>query len=244
MIQALQLSKRFDQHLALDLPDLHIPKGRFLGVLGRNGAGKTTLVRLLTGQMKACSGAIRIAGMDAGPRPLALRQRMGVMPEASALMDGLSGFQYLGFVGRLHGLATSTLKSRIQELESLLEITFKGKAISDYSFGMKKKTALAAALLHGPDVLFLDEPFEGLDPVSCSAVQSLLEGLHQKGCTILLTSHLLGMAERLCDHFLLLHEGRTLAEGSRHELLSGAESLESLFLRLVEGNKAGKLTWM
>lgn len=244
MIQVQALGKQFGARWALHDLAFQVPRGSFLGVLGRNGAGKTTLVRLLTGQLSPDAGSAQVAGFDVAKRPLELRRRMGVMPEADALLEGLSGLQYLGFLGRLHGLPVGELEARIRELGGLLDMDFDTGRIAEYSFGMKKKTALAAALLHGPEVLFLDEPFEGLDPVTSVALQELLRDLHARGMTILLTSHHLGLAERLCDRFLLVDEGRILAHGSPSELMETGETLESLFLRLVGRKTTGRLTWM
>ena len=244
MIQVEGLGKRFNERWALQSLDFRVAKGAFLGVLGRNGAGKTTLVRLLTGQLSPDVGTARIAGMGVAKRPLELRRRMGVMPEADALLEGLTGFQYLGFVGRLHGLSLNELESRIRELGALLDMDFAAARISEYSFGMNKKTALAASLLHGPELLFLDEPFEGLDPVTSASLQGLLADLNARGTTIVLTSHQLGLAERLCDHFLVMDQGRILAHGPAEKLLDREEDLEGLFLRLVGRKESGKLSWM
>ncbi len=244
MIQVEDLGKQFGERWALQALSFQVSRGTFLGVLGRNGAGKTTLVRLLTGQLSLDVGMARVAGMDVAKRPLELRRRIGVMPETGALMEGLTGLQYLGFVGRLHGLSLEVVETRIRELGALLDMDFATTRIAEYSFGMKKKAALAASLLHGPEVLFLDEPFEGLDPVTSAALQGLLTDLQARGATILLTSHQLGLAERLCDHFLVVDEGRILAHGPASDLLKGNEDLEGLFLRLVGRKESGKLTWM
>ncbi len=244
MIQVEDLGKQFGERWALHSLGFSVAKGTFLGVLGRNGAGKTTLVRLLTGQLSPDAGSARVAGLEVAKRSLELRRRIGVMPEAGALMEGLTGLQYLGFVGRLHGLSSDVLEVRIRELGGLLDMDFGTAPIAEYSFGMKKKTALAASLLHGPEILFLDEPFEGLDPVTSAALQELLIDLHARGTTILLTSHQLGLAERLCNHFLVVDEGRILAHGPASDLLRGNEDLEGLFLRLVGRKESGKLTWM
>lgn len=245
MIEVEAAGRCFEGTWALRDVSFRVSPGAFLGILGRNGAGKTTLVRLLTGQLRPTEGRLRVAGLDVATRPLVLRRRMGVMPDATALLDRLGGDGYLRFVGRIHGLEPEVLEARIRELACLLDMDFSdGKAICDYSFGMRKKTALAAALLHGPELLFLDEPFEGLDPVSSATVAELLAILHAKGTTILLTSHLLGRAERLCDRFLVVDEGRILADGPASELLKGEDDLEGLFLRLVGRGTQGRLTWM
>lgn len=246
MIETRGLGKRFQKHWALRGVDLAVRPGDFLGVLGRNGAGKTTLVRLLTGQMRASEGTVRIAGLDPGAAPLGLRRLVGVMPEEGALLEDLGGAQYLHFVGRLHGLARETLAARVRELQDCLQVDFHAPGpIRDYSYGMKKKLAFSAALLHGPELLFLDEPFEGLDPSVVRTLLDLLGGLSRQGVTIVMTSHQLTLAERLCTRIVLVEEGRVLLEGPAAEALGPDEDLEGLFLRLV-GRKAttGSLSWM
>lgn len=245
MIEVEGLSKRFGETWALRDVGFRVERGAFLGVLGRNGAGKTTLVRLLTGQARPTAGSVRILGLDAAARPLDLRRRIGVMPEPSALLDDLTGAQYLHFAGRIHGLDGATLEARLEDLGDLLEIDFRsGARIQDYSFGMRKKAALAASLLHGPELVFLDKPFEGLDPVTSGTLCALLGSLRDHGVTVVLTSHLLGMAERLCTRYLLVDRGRVAAEGAPEELLCGEEDLERFFLRKVGAARPGALAWM
>lgn len=245
MIQVKNLEKVYGEIPALSDIHFEVQPGEFLGLLGRNGAGKTTMVRILTGQLAPTRGDIYIQGLKVTDRPIALRKVVGVMPEPSALLDGLTGNQYLHFVGQIHGLDPRTLRERIRELGDLLEMDFlQPVRIADYSYGMKKKVALSASLIHAPRLLFLDEPFEGLDPVSSAMLQGLLGSLHEHGTTILMTSHLLGMAERLCTRFVIIDQGRKVADGSSQDLLSGAEDLEDLFLRIVGKSKAGALTWM
>jgi ABC-2 type transport system ATP-binding protein len=245
MIQAEGLSKCFGEAWALRDVSFRVAPGTFLGVLGRNGAGKTTLVRLLTGQARPTAGTVRVLGRDAAARPLDLRRRVGVMPEPSALLDDLTGEQYLHAAGRLHGLPPDILARRITDLGDLLEVDFRRSArIQDFSFGMRKKTALAASLLHGPELLFLDEPFEGLDPVASGALLGILASLRDHGTTVVLTSHLLGMAERLCTRYLLLDKGGIKAEGAPGDLLRGGEDLEAFFLREVGAPRKEAPAWM
>jgi ABC-2 type transport system ATP-binding protein len=245
MIDVTGLGKRFGEFWALRQVDLRVEPGAFLGVLGRNGAGKTTLVRILTGQMAASEGRATILGLDVAQRPLALRQRLGVMPEPAALLENLTGEQYLAFAGQLHGLDRDLAAARMDELGALLELDFRKQArIAEYSFGMRKKVALASALLHAPELLFLDEPFEGLDPVSSDTLRLLLEALHQRGTTVVMTSHLLGMAERLCTRYLVVDRGRVAADGAAADLFQGVEDLEQFFLRKVGKAPAGTLSWM
>jgi ABC-2 type transport system ATP-binding protein len=245
MIAVAGLGKSFGDHWALRGVDCHIQPGDFVGLLGRNGAGKTTLVRLLTGQLQPTEGGARITGLEVAERPLALRRLAGVMPEEDALLDDLTGEQYLHFAGRIHGLGKPELAARIRELQDCLELPLDAaKVIRDYSYGMRKKVALASALLHGPRLLFLDEPFEGLDPAATRTLLDLLAGLHAGGCTVVMASHLLGLAERLCTRFLLIDGGRLLVDGPASELLAAEGDLEALFLRHVGQRGRGTLSWM
>ena len=245
MIQVKDLGKQYGDQWAVKEIQFGVQPGEFLGILGRNGAGKTTLVRMLTGQLRPTQGEICILGLPVTNRPLDLRKAIGVMPEPTALLDGLTGNQYLQFVGQIHGLEPKVLKERIRELGTLLEIDFHlGVRIGDYSYGMKKKVALSAALLHAPKVVFLDEPFEGLDPVCSDTLKSLLGSLHAHGTTLVMTSHLLGIAEQLCTRFLVIDQGKKIADGGTVSLLQDAKDLESLFLHLVGKPKPGGLSWM
>ena len=245
MIQVKGLGKQYGEQWVVKEFQFGVRPGEFLGILGRNGAGKTTLVRMLTGQLKPTQGEISILGQPVADRPLDLRKNIGVMPEPSALLDRLTGNQYLDFAGQIHGLEPRLLKERIQELGALLEIDFHlALRIGDYSYGMKKKVALSVALLHAPKVVFLDEPFEGLDPVCSETLKGLLASLHDHGTTLVMTSHLLGIAERLCTRFLVIDQGRKIADASTASLLQDAKDLESLFLNLVGKPKPGGLSWM
>jgi ABC-2 type transport system ATP-binding protein len=241
MIRVEGLGMRFGETWALKGLDFGVEPGECLGVLGRNGAGKTTLVRILTGQLRATEGRARILGLDVGPRPLSLRRTLGVMPEPGALLEGLTGAQYLAFAGAVHGLAPDLVAARTAELADLLELDFaQDRDLKDYSVGMRKKVALASSLLHAPALLFLDEPFEGLDPVSSDTLRSVLASLSAHGTTVVMTSHLLGMAERLCTRFLVVDQGRIKAD----EPASALGDLEAFFLGTVGRAKGGALTWM
>ncbi len=244
MIATVGLGKRFGASWALRDLTLNVPPGAFLAVLGRNGAGKTTLVRLLTGQLHATEGSVQVAGFDPAGAPLELRRLVGVMPEEGALLEDLGGVQYLQFVGRLHGLDRDVLAERIKELEACLEVNFGLLPIRDYSYGMKKKLAFSAALLHGPRLVFLDEPFEGLDPSVVRSLLATLEQVRDQGITVVMTSHQLSFAERLATRVLLVEEGRLLVDGTAGEVLGPDEDLEGLFLRMVGRGGAGRLSWI
>lgn len=245
MIEAAGLGRAFGERWVLKDVSFGVKPGEFIGVMGRNGAGKTTLIRLLTGQLTPTAGRARIAEKDVSARPLALRQMVGVMPEEDALLEDLGGAQYLNFVGRIHGLDPSDLTRRIGELQDCLDVDFHvSTAIRDYSFGMKKKLAFSSALLHGPRLLFLDEPFEGLDPAIAQTMLELLASLHRKGMTIVMASHLLGMAERLCTRFLLIEGGTLKLDQSADALRASGEGLEAVFLRLIGKEAVRELTWI
>ena len=245
-IEIESVTKRFGETVAVSELSLTVPTGAFLGLLGRNGAGKSTLIKMITGLMRPTSGRIRVLdGQEAGALPV--RRRIGVMPEGTALLERLTGPQYLRFVGRMQGLADDVIDARTAELFALLELEpAPGTLLADYSYGMKKKAALSAALLHGPELLLLDEPFEGIDPVSTRTIKDMLLALNRKGTTLLLTSHALDLVERLCPTLAIIDQGRLVGQGTLAELRSAhgdSESLEALFMTLMGGVKTGELSW-
>lgn len=245
---ALQaLRKQFGDKVAVDDLSLEVPAGSFLGLLGRNGAGKSTTLKMVTGLLKPTSGRIHILGIDLEADPVAVKRAIGVMPEDMALLEYLTGPQYLRFTGRMHGLGDGEIDRRTAELFETLDLApAPGTLVVDYSFGMKKKLALGAALLHGPRLLFLDEPFEGIDAVTSRTIKDLLTGLQRKGVTLVLTSHILEVVERLCPLIAILDEGRLLGYGPLEELRAreGSDNLEGLFLDLVGGARKGDLSWL
>lgn len=239
--------KQFGGKAAVDGLSLEVPAGSFLGLLGRNGAGKSTTLKMVTGLLKPTAGRIHVLGIDLQADPVAVKRSIGVMPEDMALLDYLTGPQYLRFTGRMHGLEDAEIDRRAAELFETLDLApAPGTLVADYSFGMKKKLALGAALLHGPRLLFLDEPFEGIDAVTSRTIKDLLAGLQRKGVTLVLTSHILEVVERLCPLIAILDEGRLLGFGPLEELRAreGADSLEGLFLDLVGGARKGDLSWL
>jgi ABC-2 type transport system ATP-binding protein len=243
------LTKRFGETLAVDGLTLTLEPGEMLGLLGRNGAGKSTTIKLATGLLKPTAGSVRVLGYDIGEGDaLEAKRTIGVLPEDMALAEGLSGPQYLRFVGRLHGLEDSEIDRRRDELFDLLDLRpAKGGLIADYSYGMKKKAALCAALLHAPRMLFLDEPFEGIDPVTSRAIKDLLAGLRKRGVTVLLTSHVLEIVEHLCPRIAIIDKGRLLGDGSLDEWRQRhghAGSLETLFVDLMGGSRSLELSWL
>lgn len=242
------VSKRFGDTVAVDDVSIRVERGAFLGLLGRNGAGKTTSINLATGLYRPTTGRIIVLGLDIEREPIAVRRRVGVMPQDDALLEYLAGPRFLQFVGAMHGLDGATVERRSAELFETLELDPpRGALVRDYSYGMKKKLALGAALLHGPELLFLDEPFEGIDPVTAVTIRSILSGLASKGVTIVMSSHVLEIVEKICGTIAILDKGRLLANGSLESLRErhgDFANLEELFLGLMGGAKAGELSWL
>ena len=244
-IVAQGLTRAFDEVLAVDGVDLSVPKGSVFGFLGPNGAGKSTTVRMLVGLLKPTSGTIRILGLDPDVDTLALRRQIGVIPDGAPLFERLSGREYLTFVGRMHKLPAAEIDRRAGELLGLLDLEGAAdKLIADYSHGMRKKVALSGALIHGPRVVFLDEPFEGVDPVAARTIRDLLTGLASREVTVFLTSHVLEIVDRLCTDVAILGGGKILVSGKLADL-KATGTLEEVFLRTVGGGHEGaKLSWI
>lgn len=245
------LTKRFGDQLAVDNVNLNVKEGEFFGFLGPNGAGKSTTIRMLCGLLKPTGGTIQVAGHDLHQQPLAVKAAIGVLPEEAALYERLNGREYLEFAARMYGLHREEAASRALELLDLMELTENAdKLIVDYSMGMKKKTALAAALIHSPRVLFLDEPFNGIDPISVRAIRNVLNTLTRRGTTIFFSSHVMEVVERLCSRVAIINRGRIVGEGSIAELRASAEaggdsSLEDIFLKLVQARvDDDALSWL
>jgi ABC-2 type transport system ATP-binding protein len=241
------LRKTFGDLAAVDGIDLAVPRGSFYGFLGPNGAGKSTTIKCLTGLLRPTAGTFQILGIDPLADPVAVKRKTGVVPEDLALFDRLTGAETLSFVGQVHGLDRASLRSRSAELLDLMDLaSAAGDLVADYSHGMRKKLALAAALLPGPRLLFLDEPFEGIDAVASRQIKDLLSRFVKGGGTVFLTSHILEIVEKLCDHLGVIQKGRLVAQGSLSELRAGTRSLEEAFLHLVgaEHETAPALDWL
>ena len=244
------LRREFGSFVAVDGIDLAVPRGSLYGFVGPNGAGKSTTIKCLTGLLKPSGGTMRILGLDPLASPVATKRQVGVVPEDLALFEHLTAAETLAFVGQVHGLDRTTLTARTDELLALMELTeAKGQLVADYSHGMRKKTSLAAALLPAPKLLFLDEPFEGIDAIASRQIKDLLQEYVKRGGTIFLTSHILEVVERLCDHIGVIHKGRLVAQGPIDTLRSGAadgETLEAMFLRVVGAtdSAAAHLDWL
>jgi ABC-2 type transport system ATP-binding protein len=250
-LQTRGLRRTFGDFVAVDGIDLEVPRGCLYGFLGPNGAGKSTTIKCLTGLLRPSAGEVRILGLDPVADPVAVKRKVGVMPEDLALFDRLTGAETLSFVGQVHGLDKATIGSRTGELMRLMDLQDATDAlIADYSHGMRKKISLAAALLPAPRLLFLDEPFEGIDAVASRQIKDLLHSFVRAGGTIFLTSHILEIVERLSDHIGVIHKGRLVAQGTVEELRTGArvgKTLEEIFLELVGANASAAgpgLDWL
>jgi ABC-2 type transport system ATP-binding protein len=239
------VTKRFGEKVAVDDVSLVIEPGDFVGLLGRNGAGKSTTLKMATGLVAPTTGRIEVLGLDIATRGLEARRLMGVMPEDMALLELLTGPQYLRFVGRMYGLDDAVIDRRTLELFDTLDLKPGARTlVADYSFGMKKKLALSSALIHGPKLVFLDEPFEGIDAVTNRTIKDILLSLQQRGVTLVLTSHILEVVERLCPRIAIIDEGKLKAFGTHDELGRGERTLESLFVELVGSTQKDPLSWL
>lgn len=228
------LTRRFGSFVAVDGLDLIVPSGSLYGFLGPNGAGKSTTIKCLTGLLRPSSGAMRILDLDPLADPVEVQRRIGVVPEDLALFDRLTGAETLSFVGRVHRMEKKIWRERAEELLALMDLNGSaGTMVADYSHGMRKKLSLAAALLPAPQLLFLDEPFEGIDPMAAKQIKDLLTRFVQGGGTVFLTSHILEIVERLCDQIGIIVSGRLAAQGTLSSLREAggtSRTLEQVFL--------------
>jgi ABC-2 type transport system ATP-binding protein len=261
-ISTANLTRRFGELVAVNDVNLHVAPGQFFGFLGPNGAGKSTTIKMLTGLLAPTSGRIEILGLDFADRTAEVKRQIGVVPEGLALFGRLTGAEYLTFVGRMYGLDRETTAKRTAELLDFMQLANEPrKLVTDYSHGMQKKLALAAAVIHGPKILFLDEPFEGVDAIAAGTLKTMLQRMIVRGATIFLTSHVLEIVERLCSHVAIIDRGTLVAQGSLEELRAGVESqapgtsetapgrkltLEEIFLHTVGGARSTEqeLSWL
>src|SRR5262247_44278 len=232
------LRKSYGQKPAVDGVDLEVPRGSFFGFLGPNGAGKSTTIRMLTGLIPPDSGTIEILGYPLPQGELEIKRRIGLVPDESLLFDRLTGAEYLEFVGRMYGLARPVAIERGLALLDLFQLANDRKIIGEYSKGMRKRVAMAASLIHHPELFLMDEPFEGVDAVGARLMKDILLDQVKRGATIFLTSHVLEVVERLCDRVAIIHEGKIVTEGALDDLRAGSETLEDVFVRVVGAEKA------
>jgi ABC-2 type transport system ATP-binding protein len=240
------LYKRYDEKVAVAGIDLDVPRACFFGLVGPNGAGKTTMIRMLTGLLRPDAGQVWVEGIDVWTNPVVAKARIGVLPDEFRLFDRLSGAELLEYCGLLRGMPPQLVAERSAELLEVLGLADAAATlVIDYSTGMRKKIALASALLHAPEVLFLDEPFEAIDPVSTRTLRTVLERFTDTGNTIVFSSHVMEVVERLCDRVGVVHLGRLIAEGPIDEL-RGGRRLEEVFVDLVGApeDRAGTLGWL
>jgi ABC-2 type transport system ATP-binding protein len=259
-IRTFGLTRRFGSFTAVDDVSLHVLPGQFFGFLGPNGAGKSTTIKMLTGLLEPSAGAIELLGQPFGPSALNLKREIGVVPEGMALLGRLTGPEFLRFVGRMYGLDREITNQRAAELLEFMQLASEPrKLVTDYSHGMQKKLAMAAAVIHAPKVLFLDEPFEGVDAIAAGMLKAMLQRMIQHGATVFLTTHVLEIVERLCSHVAIIHQGRLVAQGSLDELRAGVASalpgseakprltLEEIFLTIVGADRREQeqeLSWL
>jgi ABC-2 type transport system ATP-binding protein len=245
-IRAKELRKVYGDKAAVDGLNLEVPRGCFFGFLGPNGAGKTTTIRMLMGLAPPTSGSIDLLGLPMPERALDVKAKIGLVPDESLLFDHLTGLEFVEFVGRMYGLERSMARERARELMALFELDAQPrKMIAEYSKGMRKRAAMAAALIHRPQLFLMDEPFEGVDAVGARLMKEILLDLVRRGATIFLTSHVLEVVERLCQRVAIIAEGRLVMEIDMADLRSASETLEDAFLRVVGAERgAESLDWL
>jgi ABC-2 type transport system ATP-binding protein len=239
------LAKRFGQKIAVDGLSLDVPAGSFFGIVGPNGAGKTTTLSMATGLLRPDFGTAVVHGVDVWARPLEAKRLMGILPDGVRLFDRLTGEQLVTYAGLLRGMDKDVVASRVGELLAALDLAQDaGTLVVDYSAGMTKKIALASALIHAPRLLVLDEPFEAVDPVSAANIRSILDSYVASGGTVIVSSHVMDLVQRMCDHVAVVAAGRLLAAGTVDQVRAGA-SLEDRFVQLVGGRSHTEgLEWL
>jgi ABC-2 type transport system ATP-binding protein len=240
------LLKRFGDNVAVDHIDLEVPPGSFFGLVGPNGAGKTTSLSMAAGLLRPDGGTVRIFGRDVWTDPVGAKTLIGVLPDGMALPDRLTGREILRYLGLLRGMPRDVVEHRAGELLQVLDLDqAESTAVVDYSTGMRKKITLATALLHSPRLLLLDEPFEAVDPVSAATIRTILQRFVAAGGSVIFSSHVMALVERLCDHVAVIAKGKVVATGSLEEV-RGGQSLEDAFVHIVGARTGGAegLAWL
>jgi ABC-2 type transport system ATP-binding protein len=251
-VVARDLLQVFGQKTAVNRLNLTVKRGEFFGFLGPNGAGKSTTIKMFTGLLRPTAGQAYVGGVNVWQDSLRARAQMGVLPEYLNLYERLSGREFLIFAGHMYGVSKADIQRRSEELLHVLTLSDDAdKLVIDYSVGMRKKIALAAALIHRPHVLFLDEPFEGIDPVSSRVIRDILSDLTRHGTTVFFSSHIMEVVERLCTRVGIINQGILVAEGTLDELRSRASgegrdaTLEDIFLNVIGvQDESHNLSWM
>jgi ABC-2 type transport system ATP-binding protein len=245
-VRTQRLFKRFGRQTAVGGIDLVVPRGSFAGLVGPNGAGKTTTLSMITGLLRPDGGLIEIDGRDVWTDPVNVKVHIGVLPEGLRLFERLSGRELLLYNGQLRGIPLDEVARRADELLQVMDLVeSQDKLVVDYSTGMRKKIGLAAALLHNPRVLFLDEPFEGVDPVSSNTLVEVLQRYTASGSTVIFSSHVMDLVERLCDWVSVMDRGQIVAQGPIDSVRGEGRTLNQAFLELVGAHGTGEgLSWL
>jgi ABC-2 type transport system ATP-binding protein len=249
LIETIQLTKRYGEKLAVDEVSFQVSAGEIFGFLGPNGAGKTTTIKMIAGLLQPSSGAVKVGGFDVQKQPLQAKATCGYVPDEPNLYPKLTGRELLHFVGDLYGVERKQVERRIDELLRLFDLVQAGDdTVDSYSHGMQQKTSLAAALVHDPKVLVLDEPTVGLDPKSARLIKDILRQMSERGAAVFLSTHILEIAERMCDRIGIINRGRLIAVGSMEELRAidreengDQASLEDIFLSLTGGTEYAEI---
>ncbi len=242
VIECKGLTKKFGEFVAVDQLNLAVNKGELFGFLGPNGAGKTTSIKMMTGLLRPSAGTAILGSYDIQTHPLQAKALFGYIPDNPFLYDKLTGREFISFMADLYSVPSEGRSRKISDLLQLFELETKGnELIQGYSRGMRQKIALAGALIHQPQIIFLDEPTVGLDPKSARLMKDILRKLCDDGCTVLISTHILEIAERMCDRFAILNRGKIIAQGTmtelRAEAASETKSLEDIFLELTGGDE-------
>ncbi|MGQ9602612.1 MAG: ABC transporter ATP-binding protein [bacterium] len=246
MISIRNLTKKYDSLTAVEDLSLDIRPGEVFGFLGPNGAGKTTTIKMICGLLLPTSGTVSICGYDVVRQPMQAKSRIGLVPDTPVIYKKLTGREFVRFVGELYGVDSAIIDRRCNEIFEIFELNNSAdQLIETYSHGMKQKVMITAALVHDPDVLVLDEPTVGLDPRSAKVIKDLLRGLSKNGKTVFMSTHILEIAERVCDRVGIINKGKLIAIGSIDDLKSkskhGLVSLEDIFLELTGGPEESEL---
>jgi ABC-2 type transport system ATP-binding protein len=240
MVRLDCLSKSFGQQKAVDSLSFEIPAGQIVGFLGPNGAGKTTTLKMLTGMLEPTSGTASVCGFDLRRDPIEVKRHIGFVPESGAVFESLTGLEYLEVVAALYCIPADAARDRIRQFIAFFDLSFETlteKLLGAYSKGMRRKVVITAALLHNPPVVFFDEPLDGLDANAAVGFKTLIQTLAREGKTIIYSSHILDVVERVCHRVLIIDKGKLLLDGAPEELVAShnAGSLENLFTQLTGG---------
>ena len=242
MISLQHLTKRFGTQTAVDALSFDVPSGQIVGFLGPNGAGKSTTLKMLTGMIEPSEGTATVCGFDLRRDTLEVKRRIGFVPESGAVFESLTGLEYLEMVAALYGIPEDAARARIHQFITFFDLgfdTLTDKLLGAYSKGMRRKVVITAALLHNPPVVFFDEPLDGLDANAAVGFKALIQTLAREGKTIVYSSHILDVVERVCDRVIIIDKGRLLVDGRPDELVAarGTGTLESLFTQLTGGTE-------